>query len=95
MAEQLKPQTLRQSRSSLEEPEAVAQVQESLLDWEQDALIVGHLPFVAQFLGELVVNHVDADLVRFTPGTIVCLEAPYPGKWSISWVMDGSLFLKQ
>lgn len=35
MAEQLKPQTLRQSRSSLEEPEAVAQVQESLLDWEQ------------------------------------------------------------
>lgn len=48
-------------------------------------LIVGHLPFLSKLTSSLVCNDT-TDVVRYQPGTIVCLEKK-EDQWKISWML--------
>lgn len=50
--------------------------------WQEDTLVVSHLPFVPTLLGLLVEG---AGFMAMIPGTIVCLNRD-EGKWQIEWV---------
>ena len=55
--------------------------------WDQDVMLVGHLPFMAKLAGRLVAGDEDAGVVAFRPGTIVCLERGDQRRWAIAWMI--------
>lgn len=64
-------------------------------DWQgessdRDTLIVGHLPFMARLVSQLVINDNDRLVVSYRPGTILCLETDQ-GLWRINWMIRPEL----
>lgn len=58
-----------------------------LTQWQDDTLLVGHMPFISELVGQLVTKNPRCDLLRFTPGTLVCLESYDVERWMISWII--------
>ena len=52
----------------------VAPLIEMVQHWNDDTLLVGHLPFMPQLVSELLIGDENHDLVRFPPGAVVCLD---------------------
>jgi len=59
--------------------------------WDEDTLVVGHLPFMSRLLSLLLVNDAGHELVRFSPGSVVCLEHDATDRWVISWLLRPEL----
>ena len=59
--------------------------------WDEDTLVVGHLPFMSRLLSLLLVNDAGHELVRFSPGSVVCLEHDATDCWVISWLLRPEL----
>ena len=51
--------------------------------WQEDIMLVGHLPFMEKLVSHLVCGDRDTQLVEFQPGTVVCLERKEAGEWVI------------
>ncbi len=62
-----------------------------LTHWKEDVLVVGHLPFMAKLVSLLVSGSPDADIVAYTPGSIVCLESADCKHWQIQWMVRPEL----
>lgn len=83
------------SKVTLEETEGIDPLDDpqTLVDtvagWQEDVLIVGHLPFLAKLVGQLLTGS-DDPLVGFEPGTLVCLERS-EDRWSVIWVVPPEL----
>ena len=60
--------------------------------WDEDTLVVGHLPFLSRLLSLLLVDDVQHELVRFSPGSLVCLERDAEDRWGIAWMLRPELF---
>lgn len=60
--------------------------------WNQDAVIVGHLPFLGKLVSRLVTGRDDQAVVSFVPGTAACLERGEAG-WSLSWMIPPSMIV--
>lgn len=56
-----------------------------------DCLVVGHLPFLARLVGELVCGDSERRLVAYRPGSVVCLECTDEGSWVIVWMLRPEL----
>jgi len=61
-------------------------------DLGDGALIVGHLPFLAKLVSRLVTGDEEHLLVRYQPGSVVCLEQDEGGVWAIAWMLRPELF---
>jgi phosphohistidine phosphatase len=59
--------------------------------WQEDTLVVGHLPFMARLVSRLVVGEMERECVRYTPGSIVCLEREAPEQWVLAWMLRPEL----
>ena len=59
--------------------------------WQEDTLVVGHLPFMGRLVSLLVTGDPDAECVQFTPGTVVCLERTSPERWVLLWMLRPGL----
>ena len=59
-----------------------------LQTWHSDTMLVGHLPFVAELVSQLVLARDDRFLVHFRPGTVVCLSGNSHEHWVIDWVLN-------
>lgn len=59
---------------------------------DKDTLIVSHMPLVAMLVSQLLTGDVRTLAVKFTPGTIFCLEKTY-GPWILTWLETGSVQL--
>jgi len=59
--------------------------------WEMDTLIVGHLPFMARLVSDMVTGEQARPLVEFRPGSVVCLERKSDGTWQIQWMIRPEL----
>ncbi len=68
----------------IDSPEAVA---ETLADWRGDAMVVGHLPFMARLVTHIVAKSGDGKIVAYVPGSLVCLERDEGGAWAIAWML--------
>lgn len=58
-----------------------------IVSWQDDMLVVGHLPFMSRLVSLLITHNPDREFVSFCPGTIVCLEQQQPGNWVLLWMM--------
>lgn len=59
--------------------------------WDQDTLVVGHLPFMEKLVSHLMVENENISLVAYQPGSIVCLEHNSNKKWQIGWMIRPEL----
>ena len=50
-------------------------------DWQEDTMLVGHLPYMGKLVSRLVTGKEDVPLVTFQPGSVVCLERVETGSW--------------
>ena len=50
-------------------------------------MLVGHMPFMGKLVSRLVSGNDSGHLVRFTPGTVVCLEKNETSGWAIAWMI--------
>lgn len=62
-----------------------------LAGWNEDVLVVGHLPFMVKLVSLLVSGSADADIVAYTPGSIVCLESADCKNWQVQWMVRPEL----
>jgi phosphohistidine phosphatase len=56
-----------------------------------DCLVVGHLPFLARLVAELVCGDPERTLVAYRPGSVVCLESTEEANWVIVWMLRPEL----
>ena len=59
--------------------------------WCDDTVLVGHMPFIGELVSQLVSQQSVHQLVKFTPGTTVCLERGDGNQWVIGWVLRADL----
>ena len=63
----------------------------AIADWDQDTVVVGHLPFMARLVSLLLSGDAARELVRYQPGSVVCLERNEAGVWGINWMLRPEL----
>jgi phosphohistidine phosphatase len=61
--------------------------------WYDDTVLVSHMPFIGELVSQLVSQQTREQLVKFTPGTVVCLERGDGGQWIIGWVLRADLLV--
>jgi len=71
-----------------DDPQAFAWQSDS---WDQDTMVVGHLPFLAKLVSHLLLGNETACFAEFTPGTIVCLEKRQTQGWQLDWMIRPDL----
>lgn len=71
--------------------DAVPPIADQINQWDQDTMIVGHLPFIGKCISKLLMNNEDKPLIFFEPGTIVCLEKIAHRTWVIHWIIRPDL----
>ena len=58
------------------------------IDGKENAMIVGHLPFMEKLTSYLTAGFTDRSVFKFQNGGIVCLEIDSdPGSWVIKWTL--------
>jgi phosphohistidine phosphatase len=63
--------------------------------WEQDTLVVGHLPFLSRLVARLVAGDPERQLVGFLPGSVVCLERCDLDRWILLWMLRPDLLARE
>ena len=56
-----------------------------------DTMVVGHLPFMAKLVSQLVTGDDNNMLVAYQPGSVVCLESIEKDNWQINWMIRPEL----
>ena len=64
---------------------------ERIEGFEQDAMLVGHMPFLGKLVSRLVTGKEDTDVVFFHAGAVVCLERTDDGRWGIIGMIRSAL----
>lgn len=59
--------------------------------WQEDTLVVGHLPFMSRLVSLLMSGEPEYECVRYVPGSIVCLERVAPEQWVLVWMLRPDL----
>jgi phosphohistidine phosphatase len=59
--------------------------------WNEDILVVGHLPFMDKLVSLLVSGSADKGVVSYIPGSIVFLESADDGQFLVQWMVRPEL----
>ena len=62
-----------------------------LMRWNEDILVVSHLPFIAKLVSLLVTGSADKGVVSYTPGSIVFLETMDDWQFQVQWMVRPEL----
>jgi phosphohistidine phosphatase len=71
----------------LEPNDDVGAFSRHIREWDQDTLIVGHLPFMARLVSQLTLGNTLNLYTAYTPGSIVCLERTDDNQWLMNWMV--------
>lgn len=75
------------SRQGLRPNDDVSTIAEELEAYDNNLMIVGHLPFVGYLSSLLTAGNEIADVVAFDAGAIACLNRRDPGQWHVEWTI--------
>jgi phosphohistidine phosphatase len=78
-----------QSLNPLDDPEPICR---RIKASDDDAMLVGHLPFMARLVSRLLTRDPEAEIVAFRPGTVLCLEGK-EGAWQVAWMLRPELLV--
>lgn len=62
-----------------------------LVEWNEDILVVGHLPFMEKLISLLLTGTESPPVTSFTPGSIACLELADDNTWAMHWMIRPEL----
>ncbi len=91
LAAAVAPGAKAEARAGLAPNDPTQAFAETLADWHEDAMVVGHLPFMARLVTRLVTNREDGKTVAYLPGSLVCLERDEDRAWAIAWMLRPEL----
>jgi phosphohistidine phosphatase len=57
----------------------------------EHTMLVGHMPFMGRLVSLLVAGDDAAEIVRFRPGTVVCLDKGSDSGWALAWMVGPEL----
>jgi len=80
-----------QEMTELRPSQSAESMAELAWTWQEDRLLVGHNPMMGELVSQLILGAPGQEIVRFTPGTMVCLERQQSGCWILNWVMRPEL----
>jgi len=60
-------------------------------NWQEDVIVVGHLPFMGRMVSHLVCGSPEVTSVTFEPGAMACLEKDQSGNWTLQWMVRPAL----
>jgi phosphohistidine phosphatase len=95
LAAALEPNVEPEARAGLSPNDSTASVAQEAAGWEQDTMLIGHLPFMARLANRLIVGREDAGLVAFRPGSVLCLERTEQRAWTIAWMLRPELLARE
>lgn len=79
-----------EARSGLNPEDPVDPWLQEIGTWVDDAVIVGHQPFIGKMVSRLIAGRDEPPVVLFVPGTAVCLEKSATG-WGVVWMVTPEL----
>ena len=91
LAAAVAPRTKADARAGLAPNDPTDAFTETLVHWCEDAMVVGHLPFMARLVTRLVAKSDDSTTVAYLPGSLVCLGRDEDGAWTIAWMLRPEL----
>ncbi len=91
LAQKIASETTPEESLLLSAEAEVAPLVHEVQQWNDNTLLVGHMPFVSFFVSALVMGKETVELVRFSPGTLVCLERQEGHRWIIDWILRPDL----
>jgi phosphohistidine phosphatase len=91
LAAALAPGHTPEARAGLDPKDPTEGVAREAAAWQDDVMLVGHLPFMARLASRLLAGREDAGVVRFEPGSVLCLERTDQRRWTIAWMLRPSL----
>jgi phosphohistidine phosphatase len=91
LAAALGPEVRPEARAGLDPNDPTAGVAQEAAGWEQDTMLVGHLPFMARLASRLIAGREDPSVVAFRPGSMLCLERTEQRAWTIAWMLRPEL----
>lgn len=60
-------------------------------EWDENLVVVGHLPFMAKLVARLTTGIEERAIVAYRPGCIVCLETEEGSGWQVQWMIRPGL----
>lgn len=91
-AEHLNIKQVTQTDTLLRADADVASILPEITTWQEDVMLVGHLPFLDKLVNALITNNQAAyPLVQYTPATVVCLRQYEGSQWMIKWIISPSI----
>ena len=79
------------ARVGLNPKDPVEPLAHALVGWATDAMLAGHLPFLAKLAGRLVTGDEDLAVAAIVPATVLCLEPASERRWAIAWMLRPEL----
>ena len=64
---------------------------EEFAKWNEDLMLVGHLPFMSRLVSVLTTGEAVVPIAAFQPGSVVCLERGEADGWAIDWMVRPEL----
>lgn len=71
--------------------DSVEQFLPQISDWDSSTMVVGHLPFLAKLISHLLIHRSEPLMVRYRPGSVVCLEKDDMQHWCMQWMVTPAL----
>ncbi len=93
LAEQVMPGCVLETSTHLNPLDPPAVTAKEIALYENDMLLVGHLPHLAKLAPVLLTGDEEPAVVRFTPATVACLQRNEDQRWSLAWLVSPELIM--
>lgn len=87
----LNPQAVMNSKTSLSPDDPVDDIVHEIAAWKEDAMLVGHLPFLSHLISALGIGDDSRSIVSMDTGSAVILETADQQKWYITGFIHPAL----
>lgn len=77
--------------TQLDPSKPVELLYDELSHWTDDTLLVSHMPYINQFVSKLLGAESLPQFIKFSPGTMVCLERGAGDTWQLAWALSPQL----
>jgi phosphohistidine phosphatase len=91
LAAQVAPGVPPKAVSGLAPNDPIEQALAEIAIRQEDAMLVGHLPFMARLASVLLAGRSEPPVFDFEPGSVVCLERVGEGLWTLVWMVRPQL----
>jgi phosphohistidine phosphatase len=91
LAGQLRHRTAIEQVSGIAPLDPVTAFARDLDVWQEDTMVVGHLPFLARLVALLLHTATTDEPVTFATGSVACLERTPEDHWVLRWLLSPKL----